>query len=272
MFSANLRHWRPTPVDHFAISVSVIVTALLCVYLLYVGSLSDTTTLLLNTSCNLLEHGCSKGDLIDTKIADCKRSGPKANIYTCDPLINDLSLSSVVDLPDVNKHSVTCNADTERPIICGAPGTNTRCVCNKAMNLKRPKETASNQCRCQYWPEDDACENQPNFCTQFDHGGKSTPHFYICCNNCQESDTNCNGHTYQGGAATDAYCDACGRNSKSGGGRAIYTFNCLNCSKQNLYKEKCHHRWNGFPKEIPGLSPLWADCFRECCLNATMKF
>ena len=249
MFNANLRHWRPTPVDHIVILVSVTATASLCIYLLYVGSLSNTTTLLLNTSCNLLEHGCSKGDLIDTKIANCKRNGPKANIYTCEPL-DDPSLGSVANLklPDMNKHGVTCKSDTERPIICGAPGTNTRCVCNNAVNLKRPKETTLNQCRCQYWPEEDVCEKQSNFCTQFDRGSKSMLHFYICCNNCQESDTGCNGHTYQGRGATDAYCDMCGHSSKSRGGRAIYTYNCVNCSQQKSCEEKCHHKWNGFPR------------------------
>ena len=274
MFSANLRHWRPTLIDHFVVLVSVIGTVSLCTYLLYIGSTSNTAKLPLNTSCNLLEQGCSKGDLIDMKIADCKKDGPNANIYTCDSL-NNLH----IPLSDLSDKKMQCNANTERPIVCGTPGTNTRCVCYKAdQNLKGPKETALNGCRCQYWPEEDIRENQPNFCTQFDHGGqgggKTILHIYTCCNNCLGSDKSCNGHTYQGGGATDAYCDVCGRsNSKlhvSGEGAIIYAFNCVNCSQQNVCEEKCHHKWNGSMKEIPGLSAMWADCFRDCCLNAAM--
>ena len=180
---------------YFLIVPAIIILLGIYLYNHHIPSQSETTRLPTNKSCNLLKQGCFKGDLIDKKIAGCKRN---ATLYACDP-INDLLASSVVDLPDVKRHRVSCNAETERPIICGAPGTDTRCVCDKAIDWKRIKETIWHQCRCQYWPEVDIRESQPSFCTQFDHGGTSTLHFYTCCNNCQDKNTSCNGHTYQGG-------------------------------------------------------------------------
>ena len=244
----------------------------ICIYIIYVYichiSTPEIARLPLNKSCNLLEQGCFKGDLIDVKIADCKRDGPNVNLQTCDP-INDLLFSSVVDLPDVKKHGVSCNADTECPIICGAPESDTRCVCDKPVDWNRPKETILHRCRCQYWPTVDTRESQPSFCTQFDHGGKTKVHFYICCNNCQDKDTSCNGYTYQGGGSRDAYCDVCGKNTQLGGGRATYAFNCVSCSQQNACEEKCDREWMGIPNQLPGLCPKWAACFRGCCVNAT---
>lgn len=238
-----------------------------------VSSATDRTRreLPLSYDCNPNQQGsCYKGDLISQSLADCNRDAAWYNLYTCNPL-NDLSLSSVVDLPDVDRHGVDCVADRSRPIICGASGTNTRCVCDKAVDYKRPKETVFHQCRCQYWPDVDIRQDLPSYCTQFDHGGTSGIHFYTCCNNCNESDTDssCDGETYQGGGSGGArYCGNCGQNSQLGGGRITYRFNCVSCNQQRACERKCNDEFFGLTEITPGLCPRWSGCFRGCCVKA----
>ena len=214
-----------------------------------------------------LTRSCYKGDLIATNIADCEREASSFNFYTCDPIDGfTYTASSVVDVPDVSTHGVDCVAKSGRPIKCGAAGTDTRCVCDKAVDYKRPKETFLNQCRCQYWPLVDTRMNDPSYCTQFDHGGVSGIHFYTCCNSCNDADSSCNSNTYQGGASTDNYCSTCGRNSAQGGGRITYRFNCVSCDQQTICENTCNKNW--LSKNVPGLCPKWSGCFRGCCLKA----
>ena len=220
----------------------------------------------LSHSCDPRTAGsCHKGDLISTRIADCEKD---SLLITCDP-INDIPFSSVVDIPDVSRWGVNCKPDSSRRIICGTPGTDTRCVCDKAWDISRPKETLANQCRCQYWPPEDPRKSKPSYCTQYDNGGTSGVHFFTCCNNCADSDSSCDGGTYQGGGRTDAYCGKCGVNSPLGGGRITYRFNCDSCTQQRECERMCNSEWFGLTKVIPGLCPRWAGCFRGCCVEAT---
>ncbi len=208
---------------------------------------------------------CYKGDLISERVSDCERDAEGLfNRWTCDP-INDYSLSNVVDVPDVTAHDVDCVPIHSRPIRCGSLGTDTRCVCNQAYDIKGP---LFNHCRCQYWPSVDVRMFSPSYCTQWDHGGTSGLHFYGCCNNCNDDDPSCDGETYQGGGSTEAYCGQCGQNSPSGGGRITYRYNCASCTQQRYCERKCDDLWSGLPKSVPGLCPKWIGCFRGCCLEA----
>lgn len=217
----------------------------------------------LSYDCYLNQPGsCQKGDLISTSVADCEKD---SFLYTCDP-INDLRLSSVVDVPDVSRNGVNCVPVSGLPVRCGS--ADTRCVCDKAADVKQPLETLANQCRCQYWPAVDSRMNQPSYCTQYDHGGVSGVHFFTCCNNCNDNDQQCTGTTYQGGGSTDNYCGQCGLSSQSGGGRITYRFNCVNCGVQAACRSRCNDEFAGLTKITPGLCPRWAGCFRGCCLEA----
>lgn len=142
----------------------------------------------LSYNCNLNQPGsCHKGDLISKDVADCKRD---SLFITCDP-INNHFLSSVVDIPDVGRHNVNCGPKRGLPVRCGS--ADTRCVCDKAIDIDRPLETIANQCRCQYWPAVDSRTSQPSYCTQYDHGGQSGVHFFTCCNNCNDTNRECAG-------------------------------------------------------------------------------
>ena len=221
----------------------------------------------LQTTCDLRRPGdCYKGDLIDTEVADCKKT---SFIRTCDPINDDYKLSSVIDVPDVSKHGVDCVGDGSRPITCGGAGTDTRCVCDKAVDVKRIKSTVANQCRCQYWPQHDPRKDKPSYCTQYDNGGTTGVHFYICCNNCNDPlDGSCNKKDYQGGGSEGNYCGACGTNTEDGGGRETYSFNCVSCSQQSACEKQCNKKYGGIWANIPGFCPKWARCFRECCIEA----
>ena len=210
------------------------------------------------TSCNQ-PGSCQKGDLVSTSVADCEKD---SFIATCDP-INNLILSSVVDVPYVDSTGVNCVPVNGLPIRCGS--ADTRCVCDKVVDWKQPLNTIFNRCRCQYWPAVDARMNQPSYCTQYDHGGRSGVHFFTCCNNCNDNDRQCMGVTYQGGGSTDAYCGQCGLSSPSGGGRITYRFNC---DVQEACKRRCNDEFLGLTEIIPGLCPRWSGCFRGCCLEA----
>lgn len=207
------------------------------------------------------QESCYKGDLISEGIADCKKT---SLLKTCKPINNRL-FSSVVDLPNTSNNGVDCVGDTSRPMVCGSPGSNTRCVCDKAVDWKRK---LFNQCRCQYWPTVDVRKNRPSYCTQYDNGGKSGVHFYTCCNNCNDVDSSCRGRDYQGGGSKGDYCDACGLHTSDGGGRATYSFNCVSCDQQRACELKCNGKFNGLFAKIPGFCPKWSRCFRECCIEA----
>ena len=221
----------------------------------------------LQTTCDPRQVGtCYKGDLVDSRVADCKKD---SLFLTCNP-VNDYRLSSVVDVPDVSKHGVNCEGDRNRPIVCGELGTDTRCVCDKAYDYNRPMATIANQCRCQYWPQVDPRKKKPSYCTQFDNGGKSGVHFYTCCNNCNDHlDTSCDGKDYQGGGSKGLkYCDTCGNNTDLGGGRETYSFNCVSCSQQRECEKTCDDKYKGLWAKIPGFCPKWSGCFRKCCIEA----
>lgn len=213
-------------------------------------------------ACNLNQPGsCQKGDLISTNVADCEKD---SFIVTCNP-INDLAFSSVVDIPDVGRHGVNCVPVSGLSVRCGS--ADSRCVCDKAVDWKRPLETVANQCRCQYWPAVDIRVDQPSYCTQYDHGGESGVHFFTCCNNCNDNDRHCAGTSYQGGGSTDPYCGQCGLSSPSGGGRITYRFKCVNCDVQEACRRRCNDEFLSLLKITPGLCPRWAGCFRGCCLE-----
>ena len=223
------------------------------------------------------ENTCHKGDLVDPKVADCKRT---LTFFTCDPIIDkkwqyrntlNLGLSSIVDVPDTSKNGVDCVPDETLPVTCGGQGTDTRCVCNKPVDWKQLKATLFNQCRCQYWPKVDKRQNKPSYCTQFDNGGSSGVHFYTCCDNCDDFDANCNGRDYQGGGSEGDYCGDCGTNTAKGGGRQTYSFNCVSCDQQKRCEEKCNKDFFGILASVPGFCPRWARCFRECCVEADQR-
>ncbi len=221
----------------------------------------DKRELPLNYNCNPNIGTCSKADLISTSVADCEKD---SILITCTPK-NDFELSSVVDVP---VGDVSCNPVGGLPIQCGTKDT--RCVCDKAVDYKRPKETFFNQCRCQYWPATDVRSEYPSYCTQYDHGGVSSIHFFTCCDNRNDNDVSCAGTTYQGGGSTDAYCGNNGLSSSLGGGRITYRFNCVNCAQQTACEAKCDAVWPN--KNIPGFCPKWAGCFRGCCVEADRKY
>jgi len=161
-----------------------------------VASAKNKRELPLSYDCNPRLGTCFKGDLISKNVATCKKD---SLFITCSP-VGDYLFSSVVDVPDVSVHGVDCVPDSTLPLVCGTEDT--RCVCDKAVDIKRPTESLFNQCRCQYWPEVDVRASQPSYCTQYDHGGTSKVHFYTCCNNCNDADKSCDGHAYQGGGTT----------------------------------------------------------------------
>jgi hypothetical protein len=73
---------------------------------------------------------CQQGDLIGTNVE-------KALFVTCDP-INDKFLSSVVDVPNVDRHRVDYVPVSGLPVLCGT--ADTRCVGDKAVDLIKPTE------------------------------------------------------------------------------------------------------------------------------------
>lgn len=202
---------------------------------------------------------CNKGDLISPSIADCKRD---SLIKTCTPR-NKRFASSTVDIPDT-RTGVDCLPVGGKQIACGSPGTDTRCVCDDAVDIRRIQ---FNQCRCQYWPGIDERSNLPSYCTQYDHGGTSGIHYYTCCNNCKDADKTCSGATYQGGGSSDQYCGSCGTNSELGGGRITYRFNCGSCTAQTMCEQICDKKFLGVLANVRGFCPRWSGCFRGCCLK-----
>lgn len=209
---------------------------------------------------------CYKGDLVDVSVADCDRSDSFIP-WTCDP-VDDQFASTTTDVADPSKHGISCNPAMSKPVVCGT--MNTRCVCDAPFDftspLRRPYDV--NTCRCQYWPAKDVRTSRTSVCRQYDHGSTSGVHFYACCDNCRDSDTSCNGDTYQGGGTTLNLCSECGNRAASEqSSRLTYTFNCGGCSQQHRCKQHCDDEYP-LAKVLPGLCPKWIGCFRGCCLRA----
>ena len=243
---------------------------LLCISCIIVSaSAKEKRELPLSFNCNpSINDSCVKGDLIDTSIADCKKD--RWYRFNCNPVNNSrYPFSSIVDVPDTSGWNVAdCVPDYDKPMVCGATN-DTRCVCDSPFDINRIQ---FDTCRCQYWPTIDERSNEPSYCTQYDHGGTSGIHFFICCNNCDDDDNfTCNATTYQGGGSTDDYCGPCGLSSKEGGGRITYRFNCVSCEQQRKCEEYCDKRWFGLTAVVPGLCPQWAGCFRKCCIAAASE-
>ena len=200
-----------------------------------------------NESCDPDLDTCRKGDLTARNIADCKYDG----WLTCDAQ-NDSLTSWTVNLAEGDR----CKPASGKQFKCGAPGTNTRCVCSD-------KKILINECRCQYWPPEDVGTTSPAFCNGYYTGGISGLHHWACCNNCNDpSFTDCDGTTWDGGS-NEEYCSTCGQNT--GGGRVKYYFNCGSCSTQ----QACSRRCSG--NDFPGLCWRWLDCFKGCCLASATQ-
>lgn len=206
-------------------------------------------------NCNPLDGPgkCEIGDFVDKSIADCYYD---KLLGTCSASGMSGSMISWVVAPD--KHD-RCKPNKEKKFQCGAPGTNTRCVCSD-------HKIEINNCRCQYWTNDYPEEHEPAFCTAYYLGGDSKVHHYACCNNCNDptSHQSCNKHTYEGGSSSN-YCKSCG--NATGGGLVKFVFNCGTCDTQSKCESKCN---NIFGLKLPGFCWKWVDCFRGCC-EATIK-
>ena len=198
----------------------------------------------INQECDSQNESCRKGDWIASSIADCRYTG----FLTCDAQ-NDVLLSWTVD---VDKDD-NCQPDTSNvEFTCGEAGTDTRCVCSD-------HKVWLNKCKCQYWPDEDPGVTLQAPCTGHYAGGNSTVHHWACCNNCNDTNTSCDGVTWQGGTST-SYCDPCGEST--GGGTVKYYFNCGSCSQQ----EECRKHCDGPIQSRSGLCWKWLDCFKGCCL------
>ena len=165
--------------------------------------------------CDPRNQVCRKGDWTPEKVADCRYTGP----ITCDAQ-NDAAISWTVDVAVGNK----CVPKSGLQFRCGAPGTDTRCVCSDTNPLYNPE---FNSCQCQYWPAEDLGTSNPAHCIGYYLGGRSEYHHWACCNNCNDPSNTCDAVTWQGGSS-QSYCSNCGRNT--GGGRIKYYFNCGSCS------------------------------------------
>ena len=205
-------------------------------------------------SCNPTTGTCRKGDFVDKDIADCEYNCFQG---TCTASGQTGGVISWVVEPDANNR---CVPILGKPMRCGDPGTNTRCVCSH-------HKIEFNQCRCQYWTAATPGENKPAFCTAYYLGGTSGVHHYACCNNCNDPTPNtCDSLTYQGGSTID-YCDPCGKRNAVGGGLEKYFFNCDCCKTQTACSLKCDTTF----RDLPGFCWRWIDCFKGCCLDAVAK-
>lgn len=211
-----------------------------------------------NEYCDPLNGVCRKGDWIDPSIADCNYTGSIYNTgrFSCQAKGHRYG-SWIVD----EEVEDACQPSRiSKSFVCGAPGTNTRCVCSDNKYWVWP-----NECRCQYWPDEDPGSTLPAACVGHHTGGLSTFHHWACCNNCndppsiynprQESPT-CDGVTWQGGSRNE-YCGTCGRNI--GGGRIKSYFNCESCGLQEYCAFKCRRN------DYPGWCWRWLECFENCC-------
>lgn len=243
------------------------------------ASVREKRSLPINDKCNPSLEVCRKGDLIRRDVADCRYDRPWYwPIATCDAKGDTLSWTVDVDIRDK-----CLPLNRRKDFACGAPGTNSRCVCSDTNILYNP---GPNECRCQYWPEQDIGYQSPAFCTGYYNGGVSTLHHWACCNNCDDPSPACNNcndsslacnncsdsspasescktHAWQGGSNED-YCSSCGQNK--GGGTIKYFFNCGSCDDQEECESHCNNRFLG-SLDLPGLCWRWLDCFKDCCLK-----
>ena len=219
----------------------------------------DKRVLPTDKNCDPDTGKCRKGDWTAKDIADCEYDGP----ISCDAE-NDHLLSWTVDVAEGDR----CIPKSGTRFRCGASGTNTRCVCSDTNWFYNP---GFNECRCQYWPQEDVGSNSLAFCTGYYAGGRSQTfgisgdqvHHWACCNNCNDQTSNtCDSRTWQGGSPID-YCSSCGQNI--GGGRVKYYFNCGNCGNQQDCADSCASR------NYAGLCWDWLDCFQDCCLKSTTQ-
>ena len=104
---------------------------------------------------------------------------------------------------------------------------------------------------------------KPGQCLSFKWGGQTGIHWYSCCNNCNSSDTSCDGKTYHS-ASKGNYCNSCGVDNLKGDGLEVAGFHCGGCRGQNYIQSKCI---TGLRKvyNIPGFCWAFAMCFRDKC-------
>ena len=205
-----------------------------------------------NEDCDPFAGTCSKGDWVSRELATCEYHGHKQE---CKPQ-EELFLSWVVEKEIQDQ----CRPVEGKTLICGAPGTDTRCVCSSPgpYNFFFRREY-NNKCKCQYWPERDV---HPKSCTGYYAGGKTTVHHWACCNNCGERGSgDCDGKEWQGGSNGD-YCGKCGLNT--GGGMEKYYFDCGGCSNQKACEKSCKYF------NLPLFCWFWLDCFKKCCERSTL--
>lgn len=173
------------------------------------------------------------------------------------PAKNNVWTSWIVDTAVYKE----CIPASGKRFTCGAPGTNTRCVCSHPI-------IHSTECKCQYWPPEDVGAHSPAFCTGYYVGGTSGisghgVHHWACCNNCDDPTPNtCDGKTWQGGSSIK-YCNSCGQNT--GGGQVEYYFNCESCDKQQACAEEC----STFINNRKGFCWKWLGRFKGCCLETS---
>ena len=204
-----------------------------------------------NEHCDPRRGECKKGDWVDDDIADCDYDWSLTS-WTCD--VRGASIFSWEVEPDEDDR---CKPVGGKPIRCGDPGTNTRCVCSGY-------KIQFNTCVCQYWTEETPGENEPVFCTGYYRGGTSGVHHWACCNNCNDiTSISCDGVTYQGGSSNN-YCGTCGTNIAENKGRKKYYFNCGSCAFQSACQTECNDKAFGLTT-LPGLCWKWLDCFYGCC-------
>ncbi|XP_078664161.1 uncharacterized protein LOC144907230 [Branchiostoma floridae x Branchiostoma belcheri] len=99
-------------------------------------------------------------------------------------------------------------------------------------------------------------------CVHITGGGTSGVHFYVCCNNCDESGGNptCDRTTYQG-ASAGRYCGHCG--ADEGNGKwDLHHFKCGGCAGQSQVQETCNKEYAWV---FPGTCWVWSSCFKNRC-------
>ncbi|KAI8485176.1 hypothetical protein Bbelb_371010 [Branchiostoma belcheri] len=97
-------------------------------------------------------------------------------------------------------------------------------------------------------------------CGHIKGGGVFHTHFYVCCNNCDESGGNptCDRTTYRG-RTTGEYCGHCGAD-QGNGTRARY-FRCGGCAGQSHVQEMCNEKYSSYP----GFCWIHSYCFQHRC-------
>ncbi|XP_019644601.1 PREDICTED: uncharacterized protein LOC109485435, partial [Branchiostoma belcheri] len=99
-------------------------------------------------------------------------------------------------------------------------------------------------------------------CVHITGGGTSGVHFYVCCNNCDESGGNptCDRTTYQG-ASAGRYCGHCGAD-EGNGKLELQHFKCGGCAGQSQVQETCNKEYSWV---FPGACWVWSIFFKNRC-------